>query len=198
LLASPWYVVHTLAHHEKQVAGQMQARCIEHFLPLYRCLRRWSDRTKELHLPLFPGYLFVRAPVEDRLRILQLAGVARLVSFQGTPAPVPEGEIQSIRQSLRAGLCLEPYPYLALGRRVRVHSGPLAGCEGILLARQRRLRLVLSINLIQRSLAVEVSADVIEPLPGRGGGDRSEQRDGFFPATQEHGRARRRRQEAVC
>lgn len=164
-LACSWHVVHTLAHREKQVAEQMQALRIECFLPLYRSLRRWSDRKKELHLPLFPGYVFARAALEQRRRILQLAGVAGFVNFQGTPAPVPDVEIAAMRQSLRGNLCVEPYPYLPLGRRVRVHSGPLAGREGILLARKGGLRLVLSIHLIQRSVAVEVNADEIEPVP---------------------------------
>ncbi|MGE5205050.1 MAG: transcription termination/antitermination protein NusG [Chlamydiota bacterium] len=158
-----WYVLHTLANHEKRVAQHMQQLEIEHFLPLYRSVRRWSDRKKELQLPLFAGYVFVHTRLRERLRILQAPGVVQLVSFQGKPAAVAETEIEFLRGTLRGGVCVEPYPYLKLGRRVRVHSGPLAGIEGFLADRKGRLRVVLSLDLIQRSIAAEVAADEIEP-----------------------------------
>lgn len=158
-----WYVLHTVANHEKRVAQHMQRLGIEHFLPLYRSVRRWSDRKKELQLPLFAGYLFVHTTLGERLRILQAPGVVQLVSFQGKPAAVAETEIEFLRGTLREGVCVEPYPYLKVGRRVRVHSGPLAGIEGFLAGRKGRLRVVLSLDLIQRSMAAEVGADEIEP-----------------------------------
>ena len=159
-----WYVLYTMAHHEKRVAQQLQQRELECFLPLYRSARRWTDRTKHLELPLFPGYLFVHMDLGERIRILRVPGVAHMVCFHGQPAPVPKVEIEALRGMLNGNVCVEPYPYLKVGRRVRVHSGPLAGVEGILAGKKGRLRVVLSIDLIMRSVAVEVGADEIEPV----------------------------------
>ncbi|HSB75902.1 MAG TPA: UpxY family transcription antiterminator [Terriglobales bacterium] len=158
-----WYVLHTLSRHERRVAQQMQEHHIEHFLPLYRSMRRWSDRSKELELPLFAGYVFVHTDLRKRVLILQARGVVQFVSFQGKPAAVPGQQIEFLRGSLRGNLCVEPFPYLNLGRRVRVHRGPLAGMEGFLASRKGRVRVVLSVDLICRSVAVEVGADEIEP-----------------------------------
>jgi transcription antitermination factor NusG len=164
LMETPqWYVLHTLANHEKRVVQHIQQLGIEQFLPLYRSVRRWSDRKKELQLPLFAGYVFVHTTLGERLRIVQAPGVVQLVSFQGQPAAIAETEIELLRGTLREGVCVEPYPYLKVGRRVRVHSGPLAGMEGFLAGRKGRLRVVLSLDLIQRSMAAEVGADEIEP-----------------------------------
>lgn len=159
-----WYVVSTMAHHEKRVAQQFEQQGIEYFLPLYRSVRRWTDRKKELQLPLFPGYIFVHAALPERVRILRVAGVAQFVSFNGLPVPVPKAEIEALQGTLRGSVCVEPHPYLKLGRRVRVHSGPMAGLEGILTSQKGRLRVVLSMDLIMRSLAVEVGTDEIAPL----------------------------------
>jgi transcription antitermination factor NusG len=138
---------------------------LESFLPLYRSIRFWKDRRKELELPLFPGYVFVHASLNDRVRLLQVPGIVQFIAFNGQPAPVPECEIESLRRTLAAHLGAEPYPYLKLGRRVRLRGGPLAGLEGVLVDKKRKLRFVLSIDLIQRSVAVEVDAEHIEPLP---------------------------------
>jgi transcription antitermination factor NusG len=132
---------------------------------LYRSLRRWKDRSKQLDLPLFPGYVFVHLALQDRLRVLQLPGVLQLVSFCGTPATVPDAQIETLRNGLAGDVHAEPHPYLATGRRVRVRSGAVAGMEGILVRRKHRFRVVLSISLIQRAVAVEVDEADIEPLP---------------------------------
>jgi transcription antitermination factor NusG len=158
---SCWYAAYTLPRHEKCVARQLEERELESFLPLYRSVHRWKDRRKEVELPLFPGYVFVRIALNDRLRVLQLPSVVQFVSFNGRPAPLLESEIGALRSGLSVGVCLEPYPYLRTGRRVRIRSGPMAGFEGILTRKKDKFRLVLSVDLIMRSVAVEVdSADI--------------------------------------
>jgi transcription antitermination factor NusG len=158
-----WYAVYTWGHHEKCVAEQIKQRRMSCFLPLYRSVRRWKDRRKELELALFPGYVFVRIALEDRLRVLQMAGVVRFVSFNGHPVPVADTEMESLINGLTGGVRAEPHPYLTAGRRVRVRSGPLAGTHGILVRRKDRFRLVLRLELIMRSVAVEVDEADVEP-----------------------------------
>lgn len=157
-----WYAAYTCANHEKCVAEQLAQHSMEHFLPLYESVRRWKDRRVRLQLPLFPGYIFVRFALGDRLRVLEIPSVVRLVGFNGLPTPLPEGEIESLRNALVRQLHAEPYPYLTVGRRVLIIHGPLRGLEGILLRKKGNLRLVLSLELIQRSIVVDVdAADVI-------------------------------------
>ena len=123
---SRWYAAYTCPRHEKYVARQLDERCIDTFVPLYRSLRRWKDRRTQIELPLFPGYVFVHFNLEQRLRILELPGVVRLVSFNGQPATLPEYEIETLRKGLDLQICAEPHPYLHVGRRVRVLHGPMA------------------------------------------------------------------------
>jgi transcription antitermination factor NusG len=157
-----WYAVYTCSRHEKCVAEQMERRAIECLLPTYRSVRRWKDRRKELALPLFPGYVFVNLSLQDRIKVLEIPGVVQFVSFSGRPAAMPESEMESLRNSLAHNAEMIPHPYLRTGSRVRVRSGPLAGLEGILARRKDSYRLVLSIDLIMRSVAVEVDeADVV-------------------------------------
>jgi transcription antitermination factor NusG len=158
-----WYALYTCPRHEKCVAQQIEQRSIPCFLPLYRSVRRWKDRRKELQLALFPGYVFVRLALEDRLRVLQLPSAVRLVSFNGQPAILPDAEIDSLRQRLTGGICVEPHPYLRVGKRVRVRGGPMQGLEGIIVRRKDRCRLVFSLDLIMRSVAVEVDEAEVEP-----------------------------------
>lgn len=158
-----WYVAQTRAQHEKRVAEQLLARGIEHFLPLYETVSRRKDRRVRLQLPLFPGYVFVRVPLQERLRALETPSVARLVGFGGLPVPMPDDEMEAMRRGLTSQLRAEPHPYLNVGRRVHIKSGPLAGLEGILL-RKKGFRLVLSIDLIQRSVVADVDIADIEPL----------------------------------
>jgi transcription antitermination factor NusG len=159
-----WYAAYVCSRHEKQVVSQLQERRISCFLPVYRSLRRWKDRRKELELVLFPGYVFVHLDLRDRLRVLQLPSVVRFVSFNGHPAPLPDTEIEILSKGLASGIRAEPHPYLKIGNRVRVRSGPLAGAEGILVRRKDKFRVVLSIDLIMRSVAVEVDEADIEAI----------------------------------
>jgi transcription antitermination factor NusG len=156
-----WYAAYTSANHERRVAEQLVGRSVEHFLPLFQSVRRWKDRRVQLQLPLFPGYVFVRLALRDRLLVLQVPGVARLVGFNGTPTSLPQEEVNALRTSLASGAHVQPHPYLTVGRRVRVKTGPLAGVEGILVKRRKRARVVVSVELIQRAMAVEIDeADV--------------------------------------
>jgi transcription antitermination factor NusG len=160
---SHWYAAHVRSRHEKQVARQLEERHVNCFLPVYRSVRRWKDRRKELELVLFPGYVFVHLDLKDRLRVLQVPSVVRFVSFNGHPAPLPDAEIEVLLNGLAKGVRAEPHPYLKVGHRVRVKYGPLAGTQGILTRRKDKFRLVLSIDLIMRSVAVEVDEADVEP-----------------------------------
>jgi transcription antitermination factor NusG len=151
-----WYAVYTCANHEKRVADQFASRSVEHFLPQYESERRWKDRKVRLQLPLFPGYLFVHMAAQEKLRVLQVPGVVRLVGFHGSPTPLPEEDVNRIREFLGQGWRAEPHPYLQVGKRARVVRGPLTGMEGIVARRNKRSRLVVSFELIQRSMAVEM------------------------------------------
>jgi transcription antitermination factor NusG len=159
-----WYAAYTSANHEKRAALQLAQRSVEHFLPQYESVRRWKDRRMRLQMPLFPGYIFVRLPLRDRLQVLQVPGVARLVGFNGLPCALPDSEIEAMRTCLERKAYLEPHPYVQVGRRVRVKCGPLAGLEGIVVRKKNRVRFVISLDLIQRSVAVEVEAGDVEGI----------------------------------
>lgn len=159
-----WYAAYTSANHEKRVSEQLGLREVESFLPLYQSVRRWKDRIVKLEMALFPGYVFVRIALRDRLQVLEIPGLARLVGFRGTPAALPTEEIEALRNSLKNGLRAQPHPYLSAGRRVRVHSGPLAGMTGILMRRKIGSRFVVSVDLIQRSIGVEVDEADLEAV----------------------------------
>jgi transcription antitermination factor NusG len=160
-----WYAAYTSANHEKRVAEHFRVREVEHFLPTYCSVRRWKDRRVTLQLPLFPGYVFVRIALRDRLRVVQVPGLARLVGFNGMPAALPKEEIAALQATLASGVRAEPHPFLVVGRRVRVKSGPMTGMQGILLKRKGRFRVVISIELIQRAVALDADVADVEPLP---------------------------------
>jgi len=168
-----WYAAYTCARHEKRVAQQLLQRQVECFLPLYESLRRWADRRKLVQLPLFPGYVFVRIALKDRLKVLEIPSVAHLVGFNGHPVPLADTEVEAIRTCAARGNRVEPHPYLKVGRRARILHGPLSGLEGVLLRRRGRCRFVISLQLIKRSLAVEVGEEDLNPFvvsPGSRGG----------------------------
>jgi transcription antitermination factor NusG len=157
-----WYAVYTCARHEKRVAEQMERRQLQGFVPLYRATHRWKDRRKEVVLALFPSYVFVHLALRDRVRVLEIPGVVSIVSSQGKPTPLPASEIEPFRHT-SGGVQMEPHPYLQTGHRVRVRRGPMVGLEGILLRRKEGLRLVVSIDILMRSVAVEVDEADVEP-----------------------------------
>ena len=159
-----WYAVQTWANHEKRVFEQLSQRTIEAFLPLYGSMRRWKDRRVHLELPLFPGYVFVRLALRDRLPLLQTPSVARLVGFGGQPAALLDGDIDALRQGLIEEMRMKPHPYLKVGHRARVRTGPLQGFEGILVRKRNGSRFVISLDLIMRSVAIEIDVTELEPV----------------------------------
>src|SRR5882762_11853342 len=135
-LEERWYAAQTYANHEKRVLEQLSQRTVEAYLPLYASVRRWKDRRVKLDLPLFPGYVFVRLALVERLRVLQIPRVVRLVGFSGMPAALPDEQVEILRAGLAEQLHAEPHPFLAVGRRMRIIRGPLSGLEGVLLRKK--------------------------------------------------------------
>jgi len=163
-----WFAVYTTSRHEKRVAQHLAQREIEHYLPLYRSARKWSDGSRvTLDLPLFPGYLFVRIKRTERVRVLEVPGALAVVGGSGRePIPMPDEAIESLRTGLHLRT-VEPHPLLTVGQRARIRTGALEGMEGIVVRKKNSLRMILTLGYIHRSIAVEVSAEDLEPL-GRG------------------------------
>lgn len=156
-----WYVASTRARHEKVVHERLLKLDIENFLPLYESRRRWHDRTKSILLPTFPGYIFVRIPFDERARVLQVGGITRMVAFGGRPAMLPHDELEQLRTALSLRKS-EPHPYLPVGQRVKIVSGPLRGLCGVV-QRARRLRLIISVDCLCRAVAVELEGSDLLP-----------------------------------
>lgn len=159
-----WYAAYTSSRHEKTVAEHLRQREVECFLPLYETVRRWNNGRHRVQLPLFPSYVFVRMGLRDKLRVLQVPGLSQLVTFQGSPAVLPDSEIESLRNALTAGIPAQPYRYLTVGSHVEICNGPLQGMKGILLRHQGQFRVVLSVEMIMRSIVVEVEASDVVAL----------------------------------
>ena len=157
-----WYAVYTASRHEKAVATHLNQRSVEHFLPLYRSIRQWQHRAKlTLELPLFPNYIFVHMDRRDRMRVLEVPGVLSIVGSGNKPAPLPKFEIESLRTDLHFRQ-IEPHPYLVIGQRVRIRTGAMAGMTGVLVRKKSNLRVVLSLDQIMQSVAVEVDGEDLE------------------------------------
>jgi transcriptional antiterminator NusG len=153
-----WYALQVRSRHEMSAAGHLRGMGYEEFLPLYECRKRWSDRIKEVQAPLFPGYLFCRFDPLNRLPILKTPGVIQIVGYDRQPIPVDEDEIKSIQTLVTSGIPNHPWPYLKVGEKVRIELGPLRGLEGVLVEFKGNRRLILSVSLLQRSVAVEMDA----------------------------------------
>jgi transcription termination/antitermination protein NusG len=165
-LAPLWYVVRTRSRHEKTVRDQLVRREVETFLPIAERWSRWKDRRKKVAFPLFPGYCFARFALVDRLRVLNVVGVADLVGISGRPEPVPEAEIEAVQRLASTTLQYDPHPFLTEGMDVEVVRGPLTGVRGKLLRKDRVTRLVLSVTLIRQAAVVEIHpADVVHVGP---------------------------------
>jgi transcription antitermination factor NusG len=162
--APHWYALYTNARHEKVVAHQLEQRQIETFLPLYRTWHRWKDRRKQIELALFPSYVFVRIEEQQKLPVLKVPGAVHVVSFNGKMAALPQREIDALRTALENEIYAEPCPYLKIGRRVRVVRGPMQGAEGILSRKKDKCRVVISVDVLMRSVAVEVDATDLEAI----------------------------------
>lgn len=161
-----WFAVHTRSKCEKKVANLLSGIHINHFLPTFKEVRLWSDRRKVIDQPLFPGYVFVRIPCEDKTRIsvLRTDGVVGFVGIRRQGIPIPDIEIENIQSLLSSKVQVEPFPFLRVGQKVRIRGGCMDGIEGILTAKNSERCVVISINLIQRSLAVQVNGFDLEPI----------------------------------
>jgi len=163
--ASHWFAVYTTARHEKRVDQHLGVRGIEHYLPVYQAQRKWSDGSRvTLNLPLFPGYIFVHIERAQRVSVLEVPGVLAIVGGTGgRPAPLPLADIEALRTGLHLRRA-EPHPLLQVGQRARIRSGALAGMEGVVVRRKNSFRVVLTMDAIMQSIAVEVDANELEPI----------------------------------
>jgi transcription antitermination factor NusG len=159
-----WYALRIQCRLSSLASATLRGKGYEEFLPLYHARRRWSDRVKQVELPLFPGYLFCQFDVNDRLPILTTPGVIGIVGAGKLPIPVDLEEIEAIRAILRSGLAAQPWPLLCVGSKVYIERGPLAGLEGIITNTDKVYRLVVSVNLLQRSVAVEIDREWARPI----------------------------------
>lgn len=159
--ARAWFAVTVRPNHERTAAQALAAKGLEPFLPLYRARRRWTDRVKQLDLPLFGGYVFCRFERREKTRVLATPAVISVVGFGHEPASIPESEIESLRTLVTSGLQLGPWPFLRVGQRVRIEAGPLAGVHGVLTQVKDAWRVVVSVELLRRAVAVEVDREVV-------------------------------------
>jgi transcription antitermination factor NusG len=158
----PWYALTIRSRFEKFAAKSLRDKGYEEYLPLTRSTRRWSDRMKTIATPLFPGYLFCKFDIQDRLPILVVPGVLYIVAIGKAPATIPESQISSLQQVITSGMECEPWPFPQVGQSVSVERGPLAGLNGIVIENKSSLRLVLSLPLLQRAVAVEMDRSCVD------------------------------------
>ncbi len=166
-LEKNWYAVHTRSRHEKKVEVELRGKGVEVFLPLYETLSRRRDRKKIIELPLFSGYLFVQIiPERNRiLEVLKVKGVVRILGKTPTELfPVSENQIEAVKRMVESDRLISGHPYIREGSRVRVKAGPLLGVEGILIERRGRHRLIISVDMLQKSVSTEISVDEVEPI----------------------------------
>jgi transcription antitermination factor NusG len=158
-----WYAVRVRGGREKLCANALRGKGFEEFLPLSVEQRRWSDRMRQVETPLFPGYVFCRFSPAARLPILTIPSVVEIVGTNKTPTPIDEKEILDIKAVVRAGMKAEPHPYLTVGQTVTVHNGPIRGVSGILVKEKKNDRLIVSLRLLQRAVAIEVDRRWVAP-----------------------------------
>ena len=163
---SYWYALYTRHQHEKSVHQVLTGKGFESFLPLYTAAHQWKDRVKRVSLPLFPCYVFLRGPLTHWLPVLTTPGVHMVVGWGGQPAGIPSTEIEAIRTVIESPAKVEPHPFLRCGDHVRVTAGPLRGLEGILLRKKNWCKLLLSVEMLQRSVAVEIDSTMVERVSG--------------------------------
>jgi transcription antitermination factor NusG len=163
---SSWFAIQTKPRHEKKVAGDLQGRGVTAFLPLFSALHQWSDRRRLVQMPLFPGYVFVRigGAADSRIPILRTNGVLNFVGIRGIGIAIPESQIDAVQTILDHQIPFTPYPFLSVGRQVRIQGGSLDGLQGILVAKNTDQSLIVSVELIQRSLAIRVAGYRVVPV----------------------------------
>ena len=159
-----WLAAYTRSRHEHHVADQLQLKNVEFLLPTYQRLARWSDRVHRSEAPLFPGYVFVHVTDGERMPVLETLGVVHLVSAAGKPAVLPDDDVERLRLFALRPAEIEPHPYLKIGHRVRVKHGPFAGYEGVLLQKQNSFRLVVSVEQIMKSVAINIHGADVEAV----------------------------------
>ena len=167
MLNSHWYALTVKPRHERAASRGLREKGLDEFLPLYRQRRRWSDRWTEKELCLFPGYVFSRFSYEQRLLALGTPGIHSIVGFGKTPSPIPDSEIDAIRSMLASGRRIEPWPHLRAGERVRIEDGCLRGLCGVLVREKDAWRVVVSVEVLERSVAVEVDRESVSPVQER-------------------------------
>lgn len=167
VLNGSWYALYTRHQHEKTVADILSKKGFEVFLPLYPTVHRWKDRNKHLSLPLYPSYVFLHGGLDRRLQIVSTPGVLSFVGTAGRAGVIPQTEIDAVRRLVESSLRVEPHPFLKCGDWVRVKFGPLEGIEGVLVRKKNSCRLVLSVELLEKSVAVEVDVCMVELVPPR-------------------------------
>jgi transcription antitermination factor NusG len=163
-----WFALRVKSRCEKVVAAMANNKGFEEFLPVYQSRRRWSDRLKSVEFPLFPGYVFCRLNPQRRMPLLTIPGVLHFVGIGKTPVPLEDAEVAAIQAAVRSGLSTEPWPFLEVGQRVRLEEGPLAGAEGIFVGTSKQDRLVVSVSLLRRSVAVNIERHWATPVDGNG------------------------------
>ena len=165
--ARQWYAVYTLPQNEKSASAHLTLRDIESYLPTYQMVRKWRNRQNvRLQLPLFPSYLFVCIGPSERSRVLAAPGVVRIVGTRRESVPIADEIIDFLRSDLCLGRA-EPYQELVVGERVRIREGSMRGVEGTLVRKNNKLRFILSVEMIQRHVAIEIDASSLEPVPER-------------------------------
>jgi len=155
-LLPEWFAVYTRSHQERMVKTQLVGGGVETFLPTYEKISQWKDRRKLIQMPLFPGYVFVKILSVRRLEVLKANGVVRIVGNSTGPMPIPEEQVASVKRFVEVGLKCDPHPYLKIGKNVRITEGPLEGLQGILVRKKNRSLFVISVEMIQRSVSVEL------------------------------------------
>jgi len=168
---APWFALRVRPNYEKPVAAALRGKGFQEFLPLVQSRRQWSDRVKVMDLPLFPGYLFCRLNLEQRMPLLTTPGFLYLVGVGKNPEPVDESEIQAIQSVLRSGLPVTPWPSLMVGQKVRLKHGPLRGLEGVLTRIANQHRMYVAVTLLKRSISVEVAPEWIHPISANAPGE---------------------------
>jgi transcription antitermination factor NusG len=163
-LSAAWFAIQVKGTHEKRVTSLLECQSYECFLPLYTSRRRWSDRIKRVDLPLFPGYVFSRFASSDRVPVLKTPSVIGIVGVGSTPTPIDDSEIDAIQRVVKSGSSVSPHPYLKVGQTVRINDGCFYGIEGIIADVRGRDHLILSVGLLQRSVAVEIDSASVTPI----------------------------------
>jgi transcription antitermination factor NusG len=159
-----WYAIRVRSRFEQSVSTALSGKGYNEYLPVYRSKREWSDRSKNLELPLFPGYLFCRFDVQARLPILITPGVISIVGVGRIPVAISDEEIDAIQVMIRSGLHVQPWPQLVVGSRVVIEEGPLKGLEGVAMDVKKKYRLFVSVPLLQRSVSVEIDREWVRPV----------------------------------